>query len=102
MTEILQPGEHLAGQSAHYLPAEPQNVLWGRLPCRRDTPVLRVTPGESVTVDTLSHEGLLEDQGRDPYAISLVSESNRSMSSVTPSPWLPVTPRAMPGLTALM
>lgn len=66
MTEILQPGEHLAGQSAHYLPAEPQNVLWGRLPCRRDTPVLRVTPGESVTVDTLSHEGLLEDQGRDP------------------------------------
>lgn len=65
---ILQPGEHLTVESTHYLPAEPQNVLWGRLPCRRDTPVLRVSPGDSVTVDTLSHEGLLEDQGRDPLS----------------------------------
>ncbi|MDF1488148.1 acetamidase/formamidase family protein [Tessaracoccus caeni] len=51
-----------------YLPASPQNVLWGRLPCRADAPVLTIAPGTSVTVDTVSHEGLLEDQGRDPLA----------------------------------
>jgi acetamidase/formamidase len=28
--------------------------------------VLTVTSGETVTVDTISHEGLMEDQGRDP------------------------------------
>lgn len=27
---------------------------------------MRVEPGETITVDTISHEGLLEDQGRDP------------------------------------
>jgi acetamidase/formamidase len=49
-----------------YLPAEPQNTLWGRLPCAADEPRAVVRPGDVVTVDTLSHEGILEDQGRDP------------------------------------
>jgi len=62
---VLQPG---FGQipSATYLPATPAHNLWGRLPCAADSPVLAVSPGETITVDTLSHEGLLEDQGRDP------------------------------------
>ncbi|GAA1817893.1 acetamidase/formamidase family protein [Nesterenkonia flava] len=63
---ILQPGEHLSDAEAHYLPAEPQNVFWGRLPCAADAPVLRLSAGETAVVDTLSHEGLLEDQGSDP------------------------------------
>jgi acetamidase/formamidase len=42
--------------------------LWGRLPCARDEPVLTIDPGEEVTIDTISHEGILEDQGRDPLA----------------------------------
>ncbi len=64
---ILQPG---AGpvRSTTYLPADPSTVLWGRLPCAADAPVLRVDPGTEVTVDTVSHEGMLEDQGRDPTA----------------------------------
>ena len=63
----LQPGTGpIPGE--HYLPARPEEVLWGRLPCARDRPVLTVRPGETVTIDTLSHEGLLEDQGRDPVA----------------------------------
>ncbi|MFC0531579.1 acetamidase/formamidase family protein [Phytohabitans kaempferiae] len=64
---ILQPG---AGpiRAATYLPATPDLVLWGRLPCATDAPVLRIDPGAEVTVDTLSHEGILEDQGRDPKA----------------------------------
>ena len=53
-------------RSATYLSASPETVLWGRLPCEADRPVLTVEPGTDVTIDTVSHEGLLEDQGRDP------------------------------------
>lgn len=49
-----------------YLPATAASVLWGRLPCETDAPVLTVEPGALVTIDTVSHEGLLEDQGGDP------------------------------------
>jgi acetamidase/formamidase len=64
---VLQPG---AGpvRAAHYLPAAVDSVLWGRLPCARDSAVLTVDPGDEVTIDTVSHEGILEDQGRDPLA----------------------------------
>lgn len=51
-----------------YLPSTTDNVIWGRLPCAADAPALSVEPGTEVTVDTLSHEGILEDQGRDPRA----------------------------------
>lgn len=67
MSRILQPGEHVP-EGATYLPATEGNVLWGRLPCAADAPVLRIAPGEEVVIDTLSHEGILEDQGRDPRA----------------------------------
>ncbi|WP_181310923.1 acetamidase/formamidase family protein [Nocardioides campestrisoli] len=77
--DVLQPG---CGpiRSATYLPAETGTVLWGRLPCADDAPVLTVDPGTEVTVDTVSHEGILEDQGRDPerffaaYGVSEVLE----------------------------
>lgn len=61
----LQPGEgDIPG--AHYLRATPETVLWGRLPCAADAAVLEITPGETVTIDTVSHEGILDDQGKDP------------------------------------
>jgi acetamidase/formamidase len=63
----LQPGDgHIPGE--HYLATTAQNALWGRLPCAADDPVLRIRPGQTVTIDTLSHEGILEDQGQDPVA----------------------------------
>ncbi len=62
---ILQPGEGPI-PAAHYLPAAPDTVLWGRLPCATDAPVLEISSGESVTIDTVSHEGILDDQGKDP------------------------------------
>ena len=66
-SRILQPGTGpLAAR--HYLSATAETVLWGRLPCARDRAVLTVEPGDEVTIDTISHEGLLEDQGRDPLA----------------------------------
>lgn len=63
----LQPGTGPI-RSETYLPADLDAVLWGRLPCGADTPALSVEPGTEVTVDTISHEGILEDQGRDPRA----------------------------------
>ncbi|WAC70426.1 acetamidase/formamidase family protein [Microbacterium sp. SL75] len=64
---ILQPGVGPI-PAAHYLPAAPDTVLWGRLPCATDAPVLEISSGESVTIDTVSHEGILDDQGKDPAA----------------------------------
>jgi acetamidase/formamidase len=60
----VQPGS----DAAIYLPATPETVLWGRLPCAADQPVMSVASGAVVTIDTLSHEGLLPDQGQDPLA----------------------------------
>lgn len=64
---ILQPGDGVP-TGATYLPSTPEHVLWGRLPCASDDPVLVIDAGTEVVVDTLSHEGILEDQGRDPVA----------------------------------
>lgn len=64
---VLQRGEgDLPGD--HYLPLWVDETFWGHLPCATDAPVLSVASGESVTIDTVSHEGLLADQGRDPVA----------------------------------
>src|SRR6478609_5886580 len=74
-TDSLRPGQQApletgAGpiRGTTYLPTTPEHVLWGRLPCAADPPVERVEPGTEVTFDTVSHEGILEDQGRDPQA----------------------------------
>ncbi len=64
---ILQPGAGTI-RAANYLAADPAAVLWGRLPCAADAPVLEVDPGAEVTIDTISHEGVQEDQGSDPVA----------------------------------
>lgn len=67
MPQILQPNVGpIPGE--HYLPAGVSTVLWGRLPCAADAPVLRIADGATVTFDTVSHEGVLEDQGKDPHA----------------------------------
>ncbi|MFD1722016.1 acetamidase/formamidase family protein [Amnibacterium endophyticum] len=60
----VQPGS----DAEHYLPATPVTVLWGRLPCAADEAVVELASGDVLTVDTLSHEGLLPDQGQDPLA----------------------------------
>lgn len=67
MSATLQPGTGPIPAAA-YLRSTPRTVLWGRLPCEADEPVLRIEPGTEVTVDTVSHEGLLDDQGSDPLA----------------------------------
>jgi acetamidase/formamidase len=64
--EVLQPATGPA--EGRYLQASPQTVQWGELPNRRTPPIAEVLSGSTVTIDTISHEGLLEDQGRNPLA----------------------------------
>lgn len=49
-----------------YVPATPETVRWGALPDAHAKPILSVPSGAVVTFDTVSHEGVLEDQGRNP------------------------------------
>lgn len=64
---ILDPGQGPI-RAQTYLPATIDHVRWGRLPCAADAAVLSIDSGTEVTIDTISHEGILEDQGRDPEA----------------------------------
>lgn len=48
-----------------YVPSTLSTIKWGYLPNQLDAPVLQVPSGAMVVFDTVSHEGLLEDQGRD-------------------------------------
>lgn len=54
------------GFADHYLCCTPETVSWGTLPTSTTPPVLTVDSGQTVTFDTVSQEGLMEDQGRDP------------------------------------
>lgn len=66
-TGVLQPGAgRITGDV--YLGSEVDEVLWGYVPSVHATPVARVRSGGTITIDSVSHEGILEDQGRDPVA----------------------------------
>ncbi|MFI7341430.1 acetamidase/formamidase family protein [Streptomyces sp. NPDC050085] len=52
----------------HHLATTPDTARWGELPHAGSAPVLLVDDGDTVTVDLVSHEGILPDQGRDPVA----------------------------------
>ena len=65
--QILQPGSG-SPSGDHYLASEPDSVLWGYVPTVHTAPSLQMASGQTVTIDALSHEGILEDQGRDPRA----------------------------------
>jgi len=67
--KVLQP---LGGKPAklkngnYYVPTTPETARWGSLPNADSRPVLTVPSGSVVIIDTVSHEGVLEDQGKDP------------------------------------
>jgi acetamidase/formamidase len=58
---VKQTGKH-----SYHVKSGPETVHWGYLSSAVE-PVLRIKPGDTVTIDTVSHEGLLEDQG-DPVS----------------------------------
>ena len=41
----------------------PENVIWGKLYTSDSKPILQVQSGDIVTIETVSHEGILPDQG---------------------------------------
>jgi acetamidase/formamidase len=72
-TAVLQPladkpvsGASVKLKSDFYVPATPDSIRWGYLPDNAAKAVVTVPSGSTVTFDTVSHEGILEDQGRDP------------------------------------
>jgi acetamidase/formamidase len=60
---VLQSGR--GRRAGYYVASTPDSVRWGHLP-NRDATAYTVPSGALVTFDTVSHEGILEDQGRDP------------------------------------
>ena len=52
-------------EADHFVPSSPENVSWGWFPIDKQ-PVLRVQPGETVRMDTLTHTGAVQDE--DPVA----------------------------------
>ena len=45
----------------YFVPSSPENVSWGWFPTDKE-PVLRVRPGETVRMDTLTHSGAVQDE----------------------------------------
>ena len=45
----------------YFVPSSPDNVSWGWFPTDKE-PVLRVRPGETVRMDTLTHSGAVQDE----------------------------------------
>jgi hypothetical protein len=41
----------------------PENVIWGELFKPNSKPILRVKSGDRIVMQTVSHEGILPDQG---------------------------------------
>lgn len=49
-----------------YVPATLSTIRWGYLPNKESKPILTVPSKSQIMFDTLSSEGMVEDQGRDP------------------------------------
>ena len=60
----LAPEAHAQRMAAdHYLPSKPENVVWGWVPLDAP-PVLTIRSGQTVRIDTISHQGAT--QAEDP------------------------------------
>ena len=60
---IVLPGTQ---HEVYYVPSTVDTIQWGYLPNAATKPVLSVPSGATIVFDTLSHEGMVEDQGRNP------------------------------------
>ncbi len=63
ITTILPAYSQSEEVTEHYVESTPDHVIWGKLFVSDDEPILRVNSGDVVTVETISHEGILPDQG---------------------------------------
>ncbi|NBE55584.1 acetamidase/formamidase family protein [Streptomyces boluensis] len=60
--------DRLPVDGRHHLRTTVETARWGELPHAGSAAVLAVDDGDTVTLDLVSHEGILPDQGRDPVA----------------------------------
>ena len=74
---ILQSTSKDQLRADYYVPSTVENISWGHLPNQDSKSILTVTSGSTVTFDTISHEGILEDQEGIRRSILLPSASGR-------------------------
>ena len=63
-----------------YIPVTENTVNWGHLPNLNSKPVASINSTDLVIFDTISHESILEDQGRNP--ISFLKNHNVEKNNV--------------------
>lgn len=56
-------GPAMAAGRTYRVPSTPENVIWGELFKPDSKPILRVKSGDRLIMQTISHEGILPDQG---------------------------------------
>ncbi len=59
-----------AGEADHFVPSTPGNVAWGWFPIDKE-PVLRVQPGETVRINTVTHAGATQSEEPVAYLTGL-------------------------------
>jgi acetamidase/formamidase len=63
---VMQIQDPVLHRRVYYVPTMLDYIHWGRLHTAASRPAVTVPSGSLVTFDVVSHEGILEDQGRDP------------------------------------
>ncbi len=65
LTSIIgvSPAKSQSEAEEYLVESTPNNVIWGALFISDDEPILQVKSGDIVTIETISHEGILPDQG---------------------------------------
>lgn len=62
-TPVANSQSESTASQEHLVRSTPENVIWGKLFTSENEPILTVKSGDTVTVETISHEGILPDQG---------------------------------------
>ena len=57
---VLTSHDLVFAQAARHVPSKPNTVVWGEIPIDR-APVLTIDSGETVAIDTISHQGATQD-----------------------------------------
>ena len=63
-------------QADHFLPSTPENVNWGWFPTDK-TPVVRMNPGETIRMNTLTHVGATQNEDPVAFLTSLGIEEDQ-------------------------
>jgi acetamidase/formamidase len=65
----------------HYVPSRPENIVWGWYPLDA-SPVVTVTSGQTVRIDTLAGQGTTQDEEPVAYLVSLGGKAEEVLIDV--------------------